>query len=350
MSRDIKDQVENCETCIKRHRNKPEPLLPTPFPERPWQKCATDMFHFKGKNYVLVVDYYSRYIEVKRLSETSSADVINSLKGMFARHGLPDSLVSDNGPQYSSSEFKQFVEECGICHLTSSPNHPSANGEAERAVRTVKGLLTADDPFIAFLNYRSSPLENGYSPAELLMGRKLRTKLPSSHDSLKPTTPDLEKVKEKELSSDIRQKLVFDQRHTARNLPELSPGDPVWIKDREEPGVVKQKHLERSFIVKTPKGTFRRNRVHLNKMPSPRPGAQQRPPTPLPMERSSSMRRREDNAKLDSSVKNQDMNTSVDSDSTCVSKTKMTSVGSELKTRSGRKVVMPAKYEDFIKT
>ena len=120
--------------------------------------------------------------------------MINSLKGIFARHGVPDGLVSDKGPQYSCVEFKQFVDDYGTCHLTSSSNNHFANGEAERAVRTVKGLLVAEDPFIAFLNYRSSPLENGYSPAELLVGRKLKTKLLVALEDLKPSLTDMEKV------------------------------------------------------------------------------------------------------------------------------------------------------------
>ena len=192
---------------------------------------------------------------MKRLMETSSKGVINSLKGVFVRHGVPDYLVSDNVPHYSSGEFKQFVADNGICHLTSSPNRSSANGDAECTVSTVKGLLAADDPFLAYLNNRSSPLENGYSPADLLMGRKLSTKLPISHDSLQPIIPDMEKVNRKE----------FDQRYKGCNLPELHPGDPVWIKDREEPLVMEEQHPDRSYMINTPKGTLRCNRVHLKK-------------------------------------------------------------------------------------
>ena len=143
------------------------------------------------------MDYYSRYLKIKKLSELSSNSVIKSLKRIFARHGVPDSLASDNDPQYSSDEFKQFVHSYGISHLTSSRNHPSANGEADRAIKTAKGLLAAEDPFIAFLNYRSSPLENRYSPIELLMGRKFKTKLPTFQDNLKPSLSDLEKSKKK---------------------------------------------------------------------------------------------------------------------------------------------------------
>ena len=92
--------------------------------------------------YLLVADYYSRYVEVVALPKsTSSSTVIQALKTIYARHGVPDEVRSDNGPQYHSEEFAQFAKEWGFKHTTSSPRYPQANGEVERAVRTVKGIL-----------------------------------------------------------------------------------------------------------------------------------------------------------------------------------------------------------------
>ena len=85
-----------------------------------------------------MIDYFSRYVEVTKLSTTTSASVISALKSNFARHGIPDLLISDNGPQYSAKEFAKSYE---FTHKTSSPYHPQGNGEAERAVKTVKKLL-----------------------------------------------------------------------------------------------------------------------------------------------------------------------------------------------------------------
>ena len=99
---------------------------------------------------------------------------------MFARHGVPETVTSDNGPQYDSTTFRQFATQYGFHHHTSSPHHPSANGEAERAVRTLKNLLSgAEDPYLSFLAYRATPLANGYSPAELLFGRQIRSCIPT---------------------------------------------------------------------------------------------------------------------------------------------------------------------------
>ena len=113
------------------------------------------------------------------LKTHTSHEVINPLKSIFARHGIPEILVSNNGTQYSSTLFQEFATEYGFTHLPSSPNYLQGNGTAERAVKTVKGLLKKnEDPYLALLAHRSIPLENGYSPAELLMGRKLRTIIP----------------------------------------------------------------------------------------------------------------------------------------------------------------------------
>lgn len=112
------------------------------------------------------------------------------MKSIFARHGIPEALRSDNGPQYSADVFSQFADEYGFMHNPSSPKYPQSNGEAERAVQTIKTLLTKNnDPYLALLAYRSTPLENGYSPAELLMGRKIQTTVPMAPSQLIPSLP-----------------------------------------------------------------------------------------------------------------------------------------------------------------
>ena len=164
-----------------------------------WQRVATDLFMWKNTTYLLLVDYYSRYIEISSLSSTTSKAVIQRMKIIFGRHGIPECLMSDNGPQFSSHKFQQFSKEYKFDHKTSSPNYPQANGEAERAVQTVKTLLNKnDDPHLALLAYRSTPLANGYSPAELLMGRKLRTTIPIISANLHPKLPDSSELKHKE--------------------------------------------------------------------------------------------------------------------------------------------------------
>jgi len=108
---DIKNIVENCEVCMKyRNNNSKEPLIPHNIPQIPWFKLGTDLFHFDNKIYLLVVDYYSKFKEIAHLtSGFTSNSVIQHLKSMFARFGIPFSIVFDNGPPFSSLEFKQFM-------------------------------------------------------------------------------------------------------------------------------------------------------------------------------------------------------------------------------------------------
>ncbi|ETX01927.1 MAG: hypothetical protein ETSY2_36450 [Candidatus Entotheonella gemina] len=111
ISKQLKELIQNCHKCLKAQKQRPQPLTPTPLPTLPWQKVASDLFEWKGATYLLVVDYFSRYIEIARLDRTTTADVVTHLKSIFARHGIPEILISDNGPQYSSREFQDFAEE-----------------------------------------------------------------------------------------------------------------------------------------------------------------------------------------------------------------------------------------------
>ena len=124
-------------------------------------------------------DYYSHWIEIAKLTGLSANSVINPTKSIFARYGIPETVVSDNGLQLSSEANAQFALEYGVKHTTSSPNHPQGNGGAERGIQTIKNLLKKEgDPYLALLAYQSTPLEIGYRPSELLMSRKLRTTVP----------------------------------------------------------------------------------------------------------------------------------------------------------------------------
>nr|XP_050049913.1 uncharacterized protein K02A2.6-like [Dermacentor andersoni] len=100
-----------------------------------------DLFHLNGQTFILVVDYCSRFPEVVTLRSTTAQAVIDALKSIFARHGIPQEVRSDNGPPFSSQEFAAFAASYGFNHMTSSPHYAQSNGEAERMVRTIK------DPF-----------------------------------------------------------------------------------------------------------------------------------------------------------------------------------------------------------
>ena len=196
MNQQIADVVSKCNTCnMYRNSQAKKPLKSHELPERPWQKIAADLFELDKKEYVVMVDYYSKFFEVSHLPNSKCKTVINHIKPQFARYGIPKVIVSDNGSEFSSQEFAVFAKEYGFKHITSSPRYPQSNGLAERAVQTGKNLMKKakverKDFQLGLLDYRNTPIEEiGLSPAQMLMGRRTRTKLPTTPVLLKPLYP-----------------------------------------------------------------------------------------------------------------------------------------------------------------
>lgn len=258
-------------------------MRPTPLPELPWQRVATDLFEWQKVTYLLIVDYFSRWIEIARLDQTTATAVIQHTSSIFARHGIPEIVVSDNGPQYTSEAYSSFAGTYGFKHITSSPYHPQGNGEAERAVKTIKSLLKkSGDPYLALMAYRATPLEVGYSPSELLMGRKLRTTVPTALKQLSPRTPDYTDVRAKNQEVKERQRDNYDAHHGARELPSLLPGESVWVSDRQTFGEIVEETAPRSYNVQTEDGTYRRNRRDVVSAPSRESEETHEPSLPAP--------------------------------------------------------------------
>jgi transposase InsO family protein len=157
------------------HQESQTTHLLTPLPDYPWQMVGTDLFELKEVHYFIIVDYFSRYPDEIKLSSTASSAIISTLQAVFSRHGIPDVVRSNNGPQYASLEFAHFARAYGFHHDCSTPKFPQSNGQVERTVQTVKQLLKqSSDPYKSLLNYRSIPFPwCGRSPSELLMGRRL---------------------------------------------------------------------------------------------------------------------------------------------------------------------------------
>ena len=263
MSTQIEQMVKNCVTCAKVRPEPKEPLISSAFPQRPWEKIAMDLFSYKSSTFLIVVDYYSRWLECKKLEEQSSTSVITILKRIFTTHGIPEIVISDNGPQFAAKEFQTFSREYNFTHITSSPRYPQANGEAERAVQTMKRIMKKnEDPYIALLSYHTTPLENGLSPGELLMGRKLRTILPILPKKLLPGIPEsaIQKAQGKEEERRTKTEENFNRRHRAKTLIPIQTGEKVWIRDLDREATVVESDGNRSYTLDTPKGTVRRNR------------------------------------------------------------------------------------------
>ena len=153
ISKQVERVVNDCPKCIEYRVQKAEPLISTPLPSLPWQKVGTDLFESDKATYLLIVDYFSRWIEISKLTGLSARTVINHTKLVFARHGIPDTVISDNGPQFSSEAYAQFAAEYEFKHDTSSPNFPQGNGEAERGVKTIKSLLKKNQVIFILLSW-----------------------------------------------------------------------------------------------------------------------------------------------------------------------------------------------------
>ncbi|UYV75083.1 K02A2.6-like, partial [Cordylochernes scorpioides] len=224
ISEEIAETVRKCSVCIQEAVSKHEPLIPTNFPTRLWQKIGMDLFKFENKWYLVVIDYYSRFPEMIQLDRLTANVVVRSCKSIFARHGIPETVVSDNGTQFGAArEFANFARQYGFQHVTSSPRFPQSNGMAEAGVKIAKLILKKNqDPSLGLLEYRSTPLENGYSPAELLMGRKLRTTLPIAPENLNPRLVDSQTLKRKEGRRRKDMKSRYDRRCGATDMEELS--------------------------------------------------------------------------------------------------------------------------------
>ena len=241
IDKDAENMVRTCKPCqLVGPSPRPEPIVPTEMPKGPWQDiCADLMGPFPTGEYVfVVVDYYSRWQEVAVLKTVNSEKIIQCLEIMFATHGLPVTLKTDNGPQFVSKEFKDYLKHYGIKHYHTTPYWPQANGEVERQNRTLlKAFRTINaekrdwrreiPKFL--LAYRSTPhATTGKSPAELLFNRKIRTKLPDIIDLSK----DDSAVRLKDQTMKGKGKVYADEKRNAQKSS-VEVGDIVLQKQKK---------------------------------------------------------------------------------------------------------------------
>ena len=221
---DIEDLVRCCESCQSVKSMPPlARLQPWSWPTRPWSRLHLDFAGpVEGKMFLVLIDAHSKWIE----TFVTSSVVIGELRSTFSRFGLPEMIVTDNGTRFRSEEFETFLEQNGVKHVTSAPYHPASNGLAERAIQIIKrGLKKVTEGSLrsrvdtVLCSYRITPQSTtGVSPAELLMGKRLRTRL----DLLKP---DIHKrVEEKQ----AKQKEAHD---TSARFREFSQGDKVFVRN-----------------------------------------------------------------------------------------------------------------------
>ena len=193
---DVEDTVNSCQSCqVQQNAPAPAPLHPWAYPDRPWSRLHVDYAGpFLGRMFLVIVDAHSKWIEVLPVSAANANQTIAKLRTVFAVFGIPETIVSDNGTTFVNELFESFTRMNGIKHIRVAPYHPASNGLAERAVqvfkRSMKHYTDGDiETRLArfLLAYRRTPQSTtGVSPAELLMGRRLRSRL----DRVFPDSPD----------------------------------------------------------------------------------------------------------------------------------------------------------------
>ncbi|CAB3991427.1 transposon Tf2-1 poly [Paramuricea clavata] len=183
--KEIENMVAPCCACKKfQNSQQKEPMISSEVPRRPWHTVSADLFKVNNFWYIVIADYYSKFPFVKKLNNLTATTVVNVVRSIFSEQGIPETLICDNGTQFTSAQFQDLAKRYGFRVVTSSPYYPKGHGFIERQVQTVKKILlkceeSGTDPSLALLSLRSIPLSATLkSPAELLNGRMFKTTLP----------------------------------------------------------------------------------------------------------------------------------------------------------------------------
>ncbi len=278
---DIKSTVEACEAC-QTHlpSQQKESLISDPLATRPFEETSADLFSHGKFHYLVHVDKYSGWPTVHVWkSDPTSQQVITALLQDFAVYGVPLRLRSDGGPQFTSSTFNSFLQEWKISPGVSSPHYPQSNGHAEAAVKAMKGLVIKtgckgnlkDEAFLSgLLEWRCMPKDHGCSPAQLLFGRSIRSRVPISELALDGADPKNLARRQEQKDKTTSQ---YDSR--ARDLPALKPGQAVRIQNTKSKlwdtvgVVVRAEAKQRNYLLKVDTHVFIwRNRRYLRPVSS----------------------------------------------------------------------------------
>ncbi|CAB0019866.1 unnamed protein product, partial [Nesidiocoris tenuis] len=265
LAQDVAEFIGFCSVCQTYQDNPPkEPLIATEIPSLPFTQVGMDIGEYKGFTFLVIEDYYSRWLEIIPLKSKAAKEIIKKLAAVFINHGVPKIIRCDNNP-FKSEEMQAFAKKWKTTIKTASPLYPKSNGLSEKGVGIAKKLIkkcwhSKSDLDQALLEYRVTPITGlQYSPSELLMGRILRTTAPVTTEILKPklleegTRNRMEKLKQK-------QKKNYDAH--AREKPEFSPDQWVYMRwgDKWKEAKISDKLAEpRSYLVAADGKEYRRN-------------------------------------------------------------------------------------------
>lgn len=238
VDQDVESIVKACRGCMLTSApSAPEPMKRTELPSKPWQHLAIDFMGPlpSGHNLIVVVDYYSRYIEVEIMKKIDSSEAIKRLRIIFARFGLPITIKTDNGPQFVSREFETFCEENNNKRISTIPYWQQQNGEVESQNRSLlkrliisqnTGRNWSDDLQDYLLMYRATPHSTTLkSPTEMLLGYTIRDKIPNIEQ---PFERDEEAADRDKKKKEIEREYADNRRNAAKS--DIAIGDEVLVK------------------------------------------------------------------------------------------------------------------------
>ena len=263
---DIASMLQSCNACAVLGA---DPILtvlhPWEWPKQPWYRIHVDYAGpLYGKMYLILIDAHSKWMDVHITNGCTTATTIEKLQLSFSTFGLPQVLVSDNGPAFSSAEFQHYMKQNGINHVKTVPYHPASNGLAERAVKTFKSALkklntgTLQSRVNDFLfKYRITPhTTTGTSPAQLLFGRQLHSQLDLLLPSITDKVQRNQNLQKKTHDYHARDRqLRLDDLVLAKNHGQ----GPPWI-----PGKILKQSGAVTFMVELTDGTVIRR--HLDQL------------------------------------------------------------------------------------
>jgi len=271
----IRNKIANCQICIANScANQKEPMQSVEGPNLPFQIVSMDLFeivdeHQTRRHYLVTVDHYSDFFCLDYLPDQKSSTVIKKCKKNFCDHGIAEVIISDNGVQFLSDEFRQFAAEWEFRISTCSPYHKEGNGKAESAVKIAKSLIkkameSRTDLELVLLNWRNTPNKMGSSPSQRLYSRRTRCQVPCAPELLLPKVID--GVKDRIIENKHRSKSYHDSK--SREELEFQTGEMVFVRLNDQsknwvPGKIINQLKPRSYTVEVNERQYRRNSFHL---------------------------------------------------------------------------------------
>ena len=267
INNDLKELVEKCDICQSQQNSTAIiQKYVSEVPPQPWHTLGSDLFYFQRIDFLVVVDYFSKYLIIRKIPSSTFSAVIKELGMIFSEFGKPQVFRSDNGPCYSSQEFRFFMQNWLIEHRTSSPHYPQSNGLVKVSKNLIEKSVRQDLPWNRLLlDYRCTPISSEIpSPTEILFGRKLRYSI-----SILPSQVMNDRIsKQRELIAKKEGKFytnVKDFQDRIKALP-FKAGQNVWLQNSDsrkcEEAVICEKCREpNSYMVEIPATgqCFRRN-------------------------------------------------------------------------------------------